>query len=174
MRWLRGNPRRDRLETWSGYVSPEKETFLRECRSDLRRSGLLIITVPPGDPDEPGFHYTVGMTEHGYAELIAYDLPDELGHRLLNDLANLVLQGEAFSDGDPIPQLVPGECQPRLWAVTRFKDSLGVAFDLYGEGNVTARQLVLPDGENRWPWQRGYDGPKGQVLLFDPPSRSSG
>lgn len=160
---------RDPLETWSGYVSPDKEAFLRDCRRDLRRSGLLIISVPPGDEREPGFHYTVGLTEYGYSELIAYDLPDELGQRLLNDLAIRVVEGETISDGDPIPQLLAGQSQPRLWTVTKFKDSLGVAFDLFGEGNVTARQLVLPDEENRYPWEAGYDGPQGQALLFAPP-----
>lgn len=55
MRWFRSKPRRDPLETWSGYVSPEKEAFLLDCRRDIRRSGLLVIAVPPGDEGQPGF-----------------------------------------------------------------------------------------------------------------------
>lgn len=142
-----------------------------ECRRDIQRSGLLVIAVPPGDEGEPGFHYTVGLTEYGYPELVVYGVADEMGHWLLNNLADRVVEGETFSDGDPVSEMLQDNYQPRLWTVTRFKDSLGVAFDMYGEGNVTARQLVLPDRENRFPWDPGYDGPGGQALLFaHPPS----
>lgn len=130
--------------------------------------------MPPGDEERPGFNYTAGLTEFGHSELVVYDVPDEMGQWLLNDLADRIIDGETFTERDAVPRLLQGDCEPRLWTVTRFKDSLGVAFELYGEGNVTARRLVLPDRENRFPWEPGYDGPDGQALLFAPPPASSG
>ena len=145
-----------------------------ETRRTIRRSGFVVVRVPPGPDGEPGFHDTAGLTAAGQPELVVYDVPEEMGHWLLSDLAERVLEGEALADGDRVPRLVQGSCAPRLWTVTRFQDPLGVAFKLYGEDRVTARQLVVPDREDRLPWEPGYDGPEGQRTLFDPPPADGG
>lgn len=66
--------------------------------------------------------------------------------------------------------MVDGDFRVQLRTATHLLDPLGVAFDLYGEQNVRVRQLVLPDLEDRLPWEPGYSFWRPQPLLFDPPA----
>jgi hypothetical protein len=47
----------------------------------------------------------------------------------------------------------------------RRRDPLGVAEEQYGD-RVTVRQLVLPDLQNRLPWEEDFDESTSQPVLY--------
>lgn len=120
----------------------------------------------PADDDEVWtFHYTAGLTEHGLPELIVYGVTDEHGPSLLNSLASRLLDGEVIADGTRIDDLLEGPFTPQLRTAVRRRDPLGVAEEQYGD-QVMVRQLVLPDRENRMPWEVGFDDSASQPVLY--------
>ncbi len=137
--------------------------------------GWLVFNIPPDEPrgdgdGSPVFHFTVGLTERGLPEMIVYGLPEDAGMGILNDLANRLIAGESFPDGEPIDGLVHGDYRLQLWDTTWLQDPLGAAFRLYGEENVKVRQLVIPDRQHRLPWEDEYETPYLQPLLFTGPN----
>lgn len=144
-------------------------------REDVEKHGWLVFDIPPdesrGDGDgPPGFQFTVGLTLRGLPEMIVYGLPEDAGMGILNDLADRLIAGESFSDGQPIEDLVHGDYRLQLWDATWLQDPLGAAFRLYGEENVKVRQLVIPDRQHRLPWEDEYETPHLQPLLLTGPN----
>lgn len=111
------------------------------------------------------FHYTAGLTQKGLPELIVYGVPAEHGADLLNSLASRLLDGEVIADGTRIDDLVEGPFTPQLRTAVRRRDPLGVAEEQYGD-QVVVRQLVLPDRENRMPWEARFDYSASQPVLY--------
>ena len=158
---------------------PEPESHFdaqeRQWREGIARHGWLVIDVPPGDDtgDEvgaPGFQFTAGLTERELPEMIVYGLAPEVGMHVLNDVAERLLAGESFDNGQVIPGLLEGDFSTQLWDVTWLQDPLGAAFALYGADRVRVRQLVVPDTQNRLPWEDDYSHPDLQPLLFTAPN----
>ena len=137
-------------------------------REGIAQHGWLIQSIL-GDGDRPGFHFTVGLTERGLAELIVYGLHSDLGGHALNDVAQRLMDGERFADGEVVPGVLEGDYRTQLWGVTWLQDPLGAAFRLYGQDAVEVRQLVIPDLENRMPWEDDYADLDIQPLLFVAP-----
>ena len=140
-----------------------------EVRADLQATiaehGWALIFVPD---DAPSIHYTVGLTEQSLPELIVFGCDEALGSALLNDLADLLVQGRTFADGDPIHELTEGAAKLELHTATENAPA-GLARFFYGR-HVGIRQLVLPDATGRMPWQRGARDAFAQRLLFEPPA----
>lgn len=157
------------------HVHPETPEQFAQQEQQWRRvvaeHGVMVMHVV-GDDDAPGFHFTVGLTPHDLPEVIAYGLPAEVGHRVLDDLARRLLTGRAYADGEVVPGLVQGDYRVQLWTATDLQDPLGAAFRLYGEDAVRVRQLVLPDLQDRLPWDDGYALGHLQPVLFCAPDGS--
>ena len=141
----------------------------RSWREGIAQHGWIVVEVPDGPGGEPGFQFTAGLTEHGFAEMIVYSLDPELGASVLNEVARRMLDGERFDDGEVIPGLVEGEYRTQLWEATWLQDPLGAATRLYGE-DLRVRQLVIPDLQDRLPWEEDYEHPDLQPVLFVPPN----
>lgn len=160
----------------AGRVSPRFDAQERAWREGIAEHGWLVIDVPPAeDTDEtigaPGFQFTAGLTEQDLPELIVYGLDPELGMHVLNDVAQRLLSGQTFADGQVIPHLLGGgEYRTQLWDATWLQDPLGAAFALYGEDRVRVRQLVVPDLQDRLPWEDEYANPELHPLLFTAPN----
>lgn len=137
-------------------------------RAGVAEHGWMVIGVPD-DGEHPGFHFTTGLTERELPELIVYGLPDEVGTALLNDLAQRLVDGARYADGEVVPDLVDGDYRMQLWDVTWLQDPLGAAFQLYGRQAVRVRQLVVPDRQDRLPWEDDYALAHLQPVLFEPP-----
>ena len=144
------------------------EAWLDEA---IGRYGWAVLYVPAGpETDEPSFHYTVGLTAASAPELLVYSLPREVGHDVLNAIAQQVHDGHSLRDDEPVPGLPAEAAEFRTFAVARLHDPLGLATSRYGEA-VKVRQVVFPDRDGRWPWEAGADRPWLTPLLFEPPRR---
>jgi hypothetical protein len=141
----------------------------REWRAGIAEHGWLVVDVPSDDL-RPGFQFTAGLTERGLPELIVYGLGSEVGMHALNDVARRLVDGKRFADGDVVHDVLEGEYRTQLWDATWLQDRLGAAFTLYGEDDVRVRQLVVPDLDDRLPWEDGYAHPELQPVLFEQPS----
>ncbi len=129
----------------------------------------MVQSVLAGEHGEPQFSFTVGLTQRGLPEVIVYGLRPKVACDVLNDLAERLVAGETFTDGEAIPDLLRGDYRVSLYDVERLQDPLGAAFELYGKENVSVRQLVLPDKNNVLPWESGYSMGDLQPVLFTPP-----
>jgi hypothetical protein len=138
-------------------------------RHDVARNEWVALHVPAADGGSPAHQYTVGLTERGLPEVVVYGLRLKTGMLVLDDLAGRLLDGVEAPDGVDVPDLLPDVAGTQLWDVSWLQDPLDAASRLYGD-RVRARQLVVPDGAGRPPWDDDYETPHLQPVLFVPPT----
>jgi hypothetical protein len=152
---------------------PDIDDVMRHQQQIIDRVGWAVMHVLPTE-DEPDtvtpFAYTVGLTAHGYPELLVAGLPPEIAHGLLNDLAGRVYdQARRFAHGQRIGDLIAGYDAVIVDGPPRGDLLPGVAIARYGRDQVRLQQVVWPDPQGRFPWQDGYDiDPRAQPLIAHP------
>ena len=135
------------------------EEFARRQQQLIDQYGWAVTNVFPteDDPVSP-FSYTVGLTAHGYPELIIAGLDPHTSHMLLNNLAGRVYdRAERFTAGQRITDLLPAGYDAVI-VEGPATDALypGAAFARYGKDAVSLQQIVWPDPEGRYPWDTEY------------------
>jgi hypothetical protein len=115
----------------------------------IDRFGWAVQSVERTGMRAP-FSYTVGLTRR--------DLP---AAQLLHERA-LPQPGEVLTVAGHGFEVV---------AVPHPEAHLFIATGLYGEGAVTALQLVWADAQQRWPWDRGHGGGRGGQPVLGPRAR---
>ncbi|MBG0563239.1 DUF4262 domain-containing protein [Actinoplanes aureus] len=146
-----------------------RDDFFERQSEIIDEYGWAVVHVLPADDDPEEtvpFAYTVGLTGFGFPELAITGLDPEAGHQILNELAcRLCDDGLRLSHGQRISDLladqevviVAGEATEEVFP--------GAALARYGDERVHLRQIVWPDLDNRYPWQRGYES-----LLYPQPT----
>lgn len=132
--------------------------------ANIAEFGWSIVT----GPEKEGFAYTVGLTEARLAaELCLHGVTDVmLAARLLDQLAQRVISDQL----PPLATRVSGVLRDLdvmlLQADTRARDLAVYAKRRYG-APVRMIQCVLPDANNRFPWNRDVDRWQvfGQVVM---------
>jgi hypothetical protein len=147
-----------------------RELQEQEWRHEIARHEWIVLHVPAGENGSPPYQYTAGLTERGLPEMVVYGLRLKTGMLVLDDLASRLLDGVEYPDGADVPGLLPDVPGTQLWDVTWLQDPLDAAFRLYGT-RIPLRQLVVPDGQARLPWDVAYESPHLQPVLFVPPNR---
>jgi hypothetical protein len=139
--------REERMRAWLGEQDQHIDTI-----------GWSVVYVFPTatSPGAP-FAYTVGLTEHGFPELVIAGLPAEISHSLLNDLAGRVYdRAERFTAGQRISDLIKGYEAVIVEGPATEELYPGAAYRRYGRERVTLQQVVWPDGGGRFPWHDNY------------------
>lgn len=124
---------------------------------DQISAGRWAVTGVYGDELGPPVAYTTGLTEFSRPELLITGLDPTLACGILDRAAELAVADEHFLDS---PRL-DGVLQPpyRLAALPAVDTAdLSVTRLLYGP-DVAAVQLIWPDADQRYPWDRGYAHP---------------
>lgn len=142
-------------------VDPARmELFLAQTLARVERFGVALQGVfsPADDPDpEPSFIYTIGLAAQGLPELIEFALPQQVGHSIMNDIAFRMLNGEVeLRAGDTVHNMV-ANYPVKVLPVRDSGERLTVSNRLFGnpDGALPALQLVFPDMEGRFPWEKG-------------------
>lgn len=142
-------------------VDPARlELFLAQMIARIERFGVALQGVFSGedDPDpEPSFMYTVGLAAQGLPELIEFALPMEVAHSIMNDIAFRMLNGEvALTAGDTVHNMV-ANYPVKVLPVRDSWERLTFSNRLFGspDGALPALQLVFPDMQGRFPWEKG-------------------
>ena len=122
-----------------------KAKIMAKVASDIASYGWHVLHVL--SEDEASFSYTVGFTETlGHAEVIMSGLRRELRHDLLNDIGNLIKNGERFEKGDISHRVVKGLPVKFIAVDEKSKVAyLRMAANRYGEAGFQALQCVWPD-----------------------------
>ncbi|MEU4818254.1 DUF4262 domain-containing protein [Micromonospora aurantiaca] len=150
---------------------------MREINDLLRRQERIIATIgwavtyvlptDDGTVTTAPFAYTVGLTAHGYPELITAGLPPEVAHGLLNDLARRVYDtAERFTHGQRLSDVIAGYDAIIIDGPPTDELLPGLAISRYGRDRVRLQQMVWPDQQGRFPWDNGYRfDPRTQPLI---------
>ena len=149
----------------------EFDEVLSRQDEHIDRVGWSVTVVLPTD-DDPGapFAYTVGLTEHGFPELVIAGLAPPIAQALLNDLAGRVYdQATRFRHGQRVADLLAGYDAVIVDGAATEALYPGAAYARYGTDRVRLQQVVWPDRHGRFPWDRGYThGPQAQPLIGRP------
>lgn len=130
--------------------------------ADVARVGWHMTGVFPTS-DEPGpyFCYTVGLFKtYGHPELITFGLNPHIAQILVQQLVdNHIKGGRTFQDGER----VEGEVRDgySMWFRSAPVDDdqypLSTAKRFYHGTDFPALQIVMPDTQNRFPWEPGCE-----------------
>ncbi len=125
--------------------------------SVIAEHGWTVQGVFPTTEDNqtPMFHYTIGLTAKGRAELILLGLPPEMAAPILNlaakrHIANPIQPGTEV-DVDYSVKFRAIGCTPDV--VTEYAC---IAGEIYGAENVTVIQLMWPDNGGNYPTDPGW------------------
>jgi hypothetical protein len=110
-------------------------------------------------PGRPQHAYTIGLFQYDAPELIVFGLPFPTADGLLGTLGARLRRGETFRHGQVLSDLYA----PARWTLLDVADAgrhLPEANGFLepgppGERGLRAWQVVYPDPEGRWPWDRG-------------------
>jgi len=116
--------------------------------------GRWAVTGVLGDAAHPPLAYTTGLTEHGRPELLMTGLPPRLAGLLLDHAAQSVALDATFGPGSQVPARLRRPVSLRAIDVID-AGPMRLTRVIFGQ-QFEAVQLVWPDDEGRYPWQRGY------------------
>lgn len=148
----------------------------RQREALIRQHGWMVQSVfPTQEMPGPSFAYTIGLHDQGVPEVLVIGLPAPVGHQLLNDVAQLLV--DARKAKQPLPQgrvthprwpmafyLLPTTGQAASeWATGALNRSAGQAEFL---------QVCWPDTHGRLPWEPRFERKFVQIqpVLGPPPA----
>jgi Domain of unknown function (DUF4262) len=152
------------------------------ARDDLSRDARLARTREriwavgydvrshPAKGQRPGYAHTIGLTVHGYPELIVFGLTEGQAHRVLDDFSRRKRRSQLRSgicehtfDGKTVALIEVS--QGRAAGFIRLPAPLFAQEQLIG-----GLQIVWPDEAGRFPWQPECGiSARVQPLLGSPP-----
>lgn len=127
------------------------DAMLGKVQGDIDRDGYSILKILHENP----YCYTVGLTQsRGHPELFIRGVPIPTGHHLLADLIKRIPDGGRLATGEPIEKLanfplILRTFAPENRAIARFAT-------LFYQDAFSMLQLVWPDANGRFPWQKNY------------------
>ena len=127
-------------------------------KNDVEKHGWTVCLFE-ADTATPAFAYTVGLWENfKHPEIIAFGLPSDTMHAILNDAGDIVKAGntlEAAVDNFEILELHP--VQFRRVDADNIADYFGYAQWFYDYEAFPALQLFWTDKAGKFPWQQEFD-----------------
>lgn len=123
---------------------------MQKVEDDIKNHGWHVLSV--FGEDVPGFSYTVGFKETlNHPEVIMSGLATDLMHHLLNDIGNLIKEGQSFSKGSISDQVIKNYSVKFIpVSEENRREYFRAASAYYGDDNFQALQCVWPDEEGRF------------------------
>lgn len=138
-------------------------TYRESQDANVARLGYTFAPVLPGD-DSPGFIYSLGMSEQDKVDLIFVGDYTRPTHPYLGMFIDIQLRGQDLPFG-----LMPAD-DPRngfdvpIWVVAADEKLQTHAFgtvrrlrSIGSDKPARLAQVIMPDMQNRFPWDDGYD-----------------
>jgi hypothetical protein len=139
-----------------------------QVRQDLQRVidrfGWAVLHGG-GNPGDPRWSSTVGLTALGHPEVIVVGLPFEAGEKYLNLVGEAVRGGARFTPGVTTTALTDASA-PVVFLQVEDDPRTSVAEQFYGD--IEVLQLVWPDSTGKLPWEEGHRNPPGSQPLLGP------
>jgi hypothetical protein len=127
-----------------------KKEYWAMLRNEILTRGWCLVSVEGDGPRNPAFSYTAGLSRCDHAEIIVFGMHPECAREAIEPVAEAVLAGRRFDEGDDLSPLYP---HPERAELLRFPDSsthLFYANDMYraaGRPPVPALHLFWPSQE---------------------------
>jgi hypothetical protein len=146
------------------------EKVRQQMLDNIERTGRALVGVFPGDPSSDpvndAFVYTIGNGDRNLPELLIVGLYDD--EYILNALSKMMLErGKPFEDGELVE--MGGKCPA---CVVDAAESVKKRYTIQATSYHRAKrqkyrvmQVVLPDREGLFPWQRGCANPYSKVKV---------
>lgn len=139
---------------------------LLNTKLNIDRFGLEVIMV--GSTSYcPSFAYSIGLTQtYNHPEVICFGLTNDLGHAIINDIAEIIRKGETIKTGKIYTEIFKDSRATFLKVDKRnIDDYFGVALNYYGDNNFDALQIVWTDHNDTLPWEDNFE----EEFLFTQP-----
>jgi hypothetical protein len=134
----------------------------------LEQWGWFVTKVSASD-SHPAFAYSMGLYEtFNHPEIILCGLDLEVMHRLINDAAKRIRQGQRYYENCRYDDLIVGyPCEFRKVNPSRYDGLLNYAIWYYRGAVFPVLQLIWPDPAGLFPWEGGSDdfSRKNQPIL---------
>ena len=132
----------------------QRKAIRARIRANIDTHGWHVLFVPDG---APAFAYSIGFQPTLRApEIIVVGLPQQVSHRLINDIGKRIRDGLEIEDGGVYSDFIPRyRCTFRLVPKRHYGNYLGTATRFYSRDDFPVLQLIYPDREGRWPWEEG-------------------
>ena len=140
------------------------EQVRRDLQRVIDRFGWAVLHGG-GNPGDPRYSTTVGLTALGHPEVIVLGLPFEAGEKYLNLVGEAVRAGARFSPGVTTTALTDAT-SPVVFLQVDDDPRTSVAEQFHG--SVEVLQLVWPDSTGKLPWEEGHRNPPGSQPLLGP------
>lgn len=137
-----------------------------QTKSDIEKFGLSVIIIEATDY-LPSFAYSIGLWQKfKHPELICFGLQTQTLHTIINDVAELVKNGEVIQTGKTYDNIFEN-CKAEFLSVDRrnLSDYFGTAIDYYNSIDFPAIQLVWTDRNNKFPWETNFE----EVFIYEQP-----
>jgi Domain of unknown function (DUF4262) len=126
--------------------------------TDIEKHGLTVILIRATDY-LPSFAYTIGLWKnYKHPEIIGFGLKIETLHTVLNDVAELVKNGQTIELNINYPDIFESSKAEFISVDKRsLADYFGTAINIYKTEDFPAIQLVWTDRNDKLPWETDFE-----------------
>jgi hypothetical protein len=144
----------------NSFILPDAEDDCdRKLLSDIEKYGWHVVVID-ADEEGPGFLLTVGLYyTYGHPEILIAGLTREVAYELLFQIEKLIREGKRYENNWIDTDLANFPLAFKAIFFDYYQDYLGYGCWFYRSlpRPFPAVQLVWPDKEGIFPWQRGYN-----------------
>lgn len=146
------------MESENGHNCLSKEDLLKQTKSNIDKFGLQVIMVPPTNYSH-SFAYSIGLTKtYSHPEIICFGLPGDLGYEIINDLAEIVKNGEQIETGKVYTEIFKNSKATFLKVDKRnLQDYFEASLNYYENEVFEAFQLIWADRNDKFPWKKNFE-----------------
>jgi hypothetical protein len=136
----------------------DKDELLDKTKLNIEKFGLQVIMVN-STGYSPSFAYSIGLWEtYKHSEIICFGLPNDLGHAIINDVAEIIKQGLTLKINENYPDIFKDSRAAFLKVDERnIENYFGVALEHYKDEKFDALQLVWTDRNDKFPWEENFE-----------------
>ncbi|MCQ4035080.1 DUF4262 domain-containing protein [Kaistella montana] len=129
-----------------------------QIQSDIEKFGLSVIIIEATDY-LPSFAYSIGLWQKfNHPEIICFGLRTQTLHTIINDVADLIKNGQVIQAGKTYDNIFENSKSEFLNVDKRnLGDYFGTAIDFYNSKNFQALQLVWTDRNDKFPWETDFE-----------------
>lgn len=135
-----------------------KDDLLEKTQLNIGKFGLQVIMVPSTDYC-PSFVYSIGLTKtYNHPEIICFGLSTDLGHEIINDVADIIKTGEKIEIEEVYTEIFENSRATFLKVDERsIQDYFGAGLNYYEDKAFKALQLIWTDRNDKFPWEENFE-----------------